>query len=76
MKKESRANLASVSLTESPGYQWNCVTEKAAFAGRDGAGALVFKNKMWLLGGWNPNDKHYFPRICNTKRPPTESRWV
>ncbi len=21
---------------------------------RDGAGALVFQNKMWLLGGWNP----------------------
>ena len=67
MKKESRANLASVSLTESPDYQWNCVTEKAAFAGRDGAGALVFKNKMWLLGGWNPNDKRYFPRICNSE---------
>ncbi len=47
--------------------KWNCVTENAAFAGRDGAGALVFKNKMWLLGGWNPNDKVYFPHICNSE---------
>ena len=22
---------------------------------------------MWLLGGWNPNDKVYFPRICNNE---------
>jgi len=24
------------------------------FRPRDGAGAVVFQNKMWLLGGWNP----------------------
>lgn len=24
------------------------------FLPRDGGGALVFQNKMWLLGGWNP----------------------
>jgi hypothetical protein len=24
------------------------------FRPRDGAGALVFENKVWLLGGWNP----------------------
>ncbi len=22
---------------------------------------------MWLLGGWNPGDKVYFPRICNNE---------
>ena len=48
-------------------YEWHCVTEKAAFAGRDGAGALVFRDRMWLLGGWNPRDKVYFPRICNSE---------
>jgi len=48
-------------------YQWTCVTEKATFAGRDGAGALVFKDKMWLLGGWNPRDKVHFPYICNSE---------
>ena len=49
------------------GYEWICVTEQAAFAGRDGAGALVFKDRMWLLGGWNPGDKVNFPRICNSE---------
>ncbi len=48
-------------------YEWVCVTEEAAFAARDGAGALVFAEKMWLLGGWNPRDKLHFPRICNSE---------
>ena len=48
-------------------YEWRCVTEQAAFAARDGAGALVFQNKMWLLGGWNPGDKVHFPLICNSE---------
>ena len=48
-------------------YEWRCVTEQAAFAARDGAGALVFHDKMWLLGGWNPGDKVHFPLICNSE---------
>jgi hypothetical protein len=39
-----------------PDYQWTRVTLEAPFAARDGAGALVFKGRMWLLGGWNPGD--------------------
>src|ERR1051325_10085983 len=50
-----------------PFYQWTKITENAAFAPRDGAGALVFKDRMWLLGGWNPEDKVYFPNICNSE---------
>ena len=50
-----------------PTYRWIKVTGKAAFAPRDGAGALVFKDRMWLLGGWNPGDKKHFPRICNNE---------
>ncbi|MHB8736840.1 MAG: thioredoxin family protein [Terriglobales bacterium] len=46
-------------------YEWVPVTEEAAFAPRDGAGALVFRDRMWLLGGWNPNDKRHFPRITS-----------
>ena len=38
------------------GYEWQCITEKAAFAGRDGAGAPVLNDRMWLLGGWNPKN--------------------
>lgn len=48
-------------------YAWVPVTQKAAFAPRDGAGALVFRDRMWLLGGWNPNDKTHFPRITNNE---------
>ena len=48
-------------------YEWTCVTDEAAFAARDGAGALVFRDRMWLLGGWNPKDKAHFPRICNSE---------
>lgn len=33
---------------------WKLATCDAAFKRRDGAGALTFKGKMWLLGGWNP----------------------
>ena len=48
-------------------YKWVNVTMNAAFAPRDGAGALVLKDQMWLLGGWNPGDKVHFPRICNNE---------
>jgi hypothetical protein len=50
-----------------PSYEWVQVTPRAAFAPRDGAGALVFKGRMWLIGGWNPGDKKHFPRICNNE---------
>ena len=32
------------------GYEWICVTEQAAFAGRDGAGALVFQGQNVAAG--------------------------
>jgi len=48
-------------------YKWIKVTDNAAFAPRDGAGALVFNGRMYLLGGWNPRDKINFPKICNSE---------
>ena len=48
-------------------YRWVRVSAKAAFAPRDGAGALVFRERMWFLGGWNPRDKTHFPRVCNNE---------
>ena len=48
-------------------YKWINVTDAAAYAPRDGAGALVFNGRMWLLGGWNPGDKTHFPKICNNE---------
>src|SRR3954447_8185536 len=50
-----------------PTYTWERVTAQAPFAPRDGAGALTFNNRMFLLGGWNPGDKKHFPRICNNE---------
>lgn len=53
-----------------PAYRWVKITDQGAFAPRDGAGALVFKNRMWLLGGWSPRakgDKEHFPRTCNNE---------
>ena len=48
-------------------YKWISVNPDAAFAARDGGGALVFNGKMWLLGGWGPKDKTHFPKICNNE---------
>jgi len=31
------------------------------------SGALVYRGKMWLLGGWNAEDKTHFPLICNNE---------
>jgi hypothetical protein len=50
-----------------PRYKWTNVTNTAAWAPRDGAGALVYDDKMWLLGGWNPNDPTNFPKITNNE---------
>ena len=57
----------TASAQEAANYQWLNVTREAPFAPRDGAGALVFEGRMWLLGGWNPGDKKHFPRICNNE---------
>lgn len=45
-------------------YRWVNVSMKADFAPRDGAGALVFHDRMWLIGGWNSRDESCFPRDC------------
>jgi len=46
-------------------YEWIKVTDEAPFPGRDGAGALVYDNRMWLIGGWNPWDKKTNPIHSN-----------
>src|ERR1700680_4960459 len=52
---------------DAPTYRWTNITDRAAYAPRDGAGALVFQNRLWLIGGWNPGDRKFFPRICNNE---------
>ena len=55
--------------TSQPTYEWEQITLNASFAPRDGAGALSFAGRMWLLGGWNPGQTHreFFPLICNNE---------
>lgn len=62
------SSLGARSLSESiREYRWTQVTAHAAFAPRDGAGAMVYKDRMWLIGGWNPKDKEHFPLMCNNE---------
>ena len=42
-------------------YEWEEITLKAPFAARDGGGAITFKDRMWLIGGWNPRNKKILP---------------
>jgi hypothetical protein len=44
--------LAAEPAEPSPELSWGNVTEHAAWKPRDSAGELVFRGKMWLLGGW------------------------
>jgi hypothetical protein len=61
------AGARSSPCQEAHDYEWVQVTKQAPFAPRDGAGALTFRGRMWLIGGWNPGDKKHFPRICNNE---------
>lgn len=62
---ESRVRIGP--SAEVPEYRWEKITMTAAFAPRDGAGALTYRDRMWFLGGWNPGIKKAFPRICNNE---------
>lgn len=64
---KSEGAFSVVASQKVPDYEWVKVTLDAPFAPRDGPGALVFKNRMWLIGGWNPNDTNHFPRVCNNE---------
>ena len=67
MKNESGIDSVRDDSCESQPYQWVCVTEEADFVWRDGAGALVFKDKMWLLGGWRFEDQPPHAHSCNSE---------
>jgi hypothetical protein len=48
------AFLAPAAVQAGSSYRWTQVTDSAAYTPRDGAGAAVLNDQMWLLGGWNP----------------------
>jgi hypothetical protein len=45
------------------GYTWELLTDSAPYQPRDGAGGVVLDGRMYLMGGWNPNDRLHFPRV-------------
>jgi hypothetical protein len=51
---------------QTPIYGWANISVHAPFAPRDGAGLLVYQNKLWLLGGWNA-DTTVFPNTTSNE---------
>jgi hypothetical protein len=62
-KSEAEFRIAPSQALER--YAWQQVSQSASFPPSDGAGALVFNQRMWRIGGWNPLDPTLFPRITS-----------
>lgn len=45
--------------------RWIPATTNAEFTPRDGAGALSFQGKLWLLGGWRSDGENFDERTCS-----------
>lgn len=63
--RSSKYNTGDGKSFEVGDYLWEQLTDSAAYAPRDGASGVVFDEKMFLIGGWNPNDKSNFPRTTS-----------
>lgn len=46
------ATVASVLADEPPTPNWVKVTDNAGWQARDSSGEVVFRDQMWILGGW------------------------
>ena len=44
--------ISPVPAADTPQPAWVRVTEKAGWTARDSQGELVYKNRLWLFGGW------------------------
>src|SRR5690348_1765971 len=44
--------LPSIASGADPAPDWVKVTEKAGWRPRDSSGEVVFKDQLWILGGW------------------------
>jgi hypothetical protein len=49
------------------GYYIKKINENTPFPVRDGAGAVVLNENLFLIGGWNPNDRINFPRVTSNE---------
>jgi hypothetical protein len=67
----------SVTPSQEATYVWEFITKSPGFEPRDGAGALVLDDAMWLIGGWNAYDPINFPRITTSEiwRSTDGARW-
>lgn len=48
-------------------YQWQNASLNNAFGPRDGAGAYVFRDSMYLVGGWTDVDPVDYPNFTNSE---------
>ncbi|WP_278471060.1 Kelch repeat-containing protein [Gimesia maris] len=44
--------LTNISFADEPNLDWVQVTEKAGWQPRDSQGELVYKDQLWIFGGW------------------------
>lgn len=51
----------AIGPSQAANYAWRNLTDHAPFGPRDGAGAVVFNDRMVLIGGWNDVDPVRFP---------------
>lgn len=51
----------------SDGKDWTLVTDKAPWKNRRSVTTAVFKNKLWLMGGWDQYDYRYDNKIWYTE---------
>jgi len=49
----SQTETAIKSAPGSQSPEWKLATDNARFPGRSGHKCLLFKNKLWIIGGWN-----------------------
>jgi hypothetical protein len=47
---------------------WNLITEAAQWPHRDSPGAVIFQDKMWILGGWQMLGPDRFGRLSDVWR--------
>ena len=59
---QNNQRIESIEFLE---YQIRLVNKNAPFSARDGADAVFHENKLFLLSGWNGEDKEHFPKYTS-----------
>lgn len=56
-----------IKTTSCKNYRFTLVNKKAKFEPRDGAGALYFNKKLFLIAGWYPSHNRKWPKATNNE---------